>query len=137
LKSLTIGPQLHKTNAQFWEEALNDLPPLRRVNDVTIIYNYTANYALHTDCWEYFDRILASKVLFPALKSLSIETNTDSRGSYYIDLSLPTVRATRGLTLAISGSPAFERDHRTDPLMIHRVDIVNAMKLVDNTYMRL
>ena len=68
LNSLTIGPQLHKTNTQFWEEALNGLPPLPRVEKVTIVHNYTAK----TDCWRCFDRILSRRDLFPALKSVRI-----------------------------------------------------------------
>ena len=106
LKSLTIGPQLHETNTQFWEEAFNDLPPLPRVEDVTIIYNYPTIDAFNTDCWKYFDRLLTRRDLFPALRSVLIQSTPGSPRRHHvrwweIDNSLRTVRE-RGLKLVIS-----------------------------------
>ena len=127
MNSLTIGPQLHKTNTEFWEGALNNLPPLPSVDNVTIIYNYPTTDAFDTNCWEYFDRMLTSRDLFPALKSVLIESSTDSPESSHwypmwqgIDNSLRTVRV-KGLKLAISKSLVFERDHRTNPLTTRRL----------------
>ena len=79
LKSLTIGPQLYKTDTQFWREAFNDLPMFPRVGNVTIVYNYPTVRSITTDCWEYFDRILIRKDLFPALKSVQIYPSIGSQ----------------------------------------------------------
>jgi hypothetical protein len=37
LTPLTIGPQIHETNAQVWEDVFMDLPLLPGVNNVTIM----------------------------------------------------------------------------------------------------
>jgi len=79
LKSLTIGPHLYETNTQFWEEALKGLPPLPRVGNVTIVYNYPTARAFNTDCWVYFDRILTDQGLFPALESVQAQPSTGSQ----------------------------------------------------------
>jgi hypothetical protein len=79
LKSLTIGPQIHETDAQFWEESFKGLPPLPGVDNVTIIYNYPTVEAFNTDCWEYFDRLLARPDLFPSLKLVYIQPSIRSK----------------------------------------------------------
>jgi len=79
LKSLSIGPQIHETNAEFWAEAFKDLPQLPRVDNVTILYHYPKPTAFNTYCWEYFNRTLTRTDLFPALQSVYIRT---SCGSY-------------------------------------------------------
>ena len=79
LKSLTIGPQIHETNAEFWEEAFRGLPRLPGVGDVTIIYNYPTAGAFNTDFWRYFDRLLTRKDLFPALKSVDVQPSVRSQ----------------------------------------------------------
>ena len=75
MKSLIIGPQSNETNADFWEEAFNGLPPLPGVVSVTIIYNYPTAKAFNTYCWEYFDRILTRRDLFPALKRVYVQSS--------------------------------------------------------------
>ena len=84
MKSLTIGPQLRKTNTRFWEEAFNGLPPLPEVDSVTIVYDCPLAEAFNTGCWDYFERVLARRDLFPALGSpyISIE------GVVYVHFSL-------------------------------------------------
>lgn len=72
LKSLMIGPQIHETNTQFWEEAFKGLPPLPRLGSVTIVCNYPEAEAVNPDCWGYFDRMLSSRDLFPALKFVRV-----------------------------------------------------------------
>ena len=79
LKSLTIGPQIHETNTQFWEEAFKDLPPLPDVDNITIIYCYPTVKAFNTDCWKYFDRLLIRRDLFPALKSVDVQPSFASQ----------------------------------------------------------
>jgi hypothetical protein len=79
LKSLTIGPQIHETNAQFWEEAFKGLPPLPGVRNVTIICYYPTVKAFNTDCWKYFDRLLARRELFPALKLVEVRSSFASQ----------------------------------------------------------
>ena len=117
VKSLTIGPQLHKTNSQFWEEAFNGLPPLPSVDNVTIVYNYPTVEAFNTDCWEYFDRVLANRDLFPALVSVRPDPSIRSlnpvthRRWWEIRAALRRVRR-RGLMPG--KTPALERNHRID-----------------------
>ena len=79
LKSLTIGPQIHETDAQFWEEAFEGLPPLPGVDNLTIIYNYPSVKAFNTDCWEYFDRLVTRRDLFPALRLMDIQPRIRSQ----------------------------------------------------------
>jgi hypothetical protein len=79
LKSLTIGPQIHETNAQFWEEAFEGLPPLPGVDSLTIIYNYPSVKAFNTDCWEYFGRLVTRRDLFPALKLMGTQARIRSQ----------------------------------------------------------
>ena len=79
LKSLTIGPQVHQTNTEFWEEAFKDLQPLPRVGNVMIICNYPSAKAFNTDCWEYFDRLLVRQDLFPALKVVDVQSSLRSQ----------------------------------------------------------
>lgn len=111
LTSLTIGPQVHETNTEFWVEAFKDLPPLPRVDNVTVIYHYPRPKAFNTDCWGYFDRILTRKDLFPVLKSLHIRSSCGAyqlipRRWWSICGSLRSIRA-RGL--GPRKSPALER----------------------------
>ena len=116
VKSLTIGPQLHKTTTRFWEEAFNGLPPLPSVDNVTIVYNYPTIEAFNTDCWEYFDHVLTNRDLFPALVSVQADPSIRSLQPTYnkwweIRSALRRVRG-RGL---MPGRPyEFEKDHRTD-----------------------
>ena len=79
LKSLTIGPQIHKTDARFWEDAFMGLPPLPGVDNVTIIYNYPTFKAFNTHCWVYFDHLLTRRDLFRALKRVYIQPSIKSR----------------------------------------------------------
>jgi hypothetical protein len=79
LKSLTIGPQIHETDAQFWEDAFMGLPPLLDVDNVTIIYNYPTFKAFNTHCWEYFNRLLARRDLFRTLKQVYVQPSIRSR----------------------------------------------------------
>jgi len=79
LKSLTIGPQSNETNAEFWEEAFRGLPPLPSVDNVAIICNYPSARAFNTDCWKYFDRLLTRRDLFPALKSVDVQSSFGSQ----------------------------------------------------------
>ena len=79
LESLTIGPQSNETNSAFWEEAFSGLPPLLGVYEVDIIYNYPRVDAFNTDCWRYFDRVLARRDLFPALELVYIHSSCGSR----------------------------------------------------------
>ena len=116
LKSLTIGPQLLPTKARFWERAFSDLPPLPGVVDVTIVYKYCKVEALYpnTDCWEYFDRVLIRRDLFPALASVQAHAMSPDYGHQpHIHHYLRRVRK-RGLLT--SESLAFERDHGVDTL---------------------
>ena len=112
LKSLTIGPQSNRTDTVFWEEALKGLPPLPGVDNVTVIHyhHYSVRFST-TYCWEYFDRILTCRDLFPALKRVYIKSDRGSGWLRYIREDMPAVAA-RGI------GPrklfAFERDHRTD-----------------------
>lgn len=115
LQSLTIGPQLCETNTQFWEEALDGLPPLRRVTNVTIIYNFPTAKAVNTDCWGYFDRILTLQNLFPALESVKVQPSIGSRQFsprrwMAVHASLREVRLRKLMTGKLL---AFKRDHRT------------------------
>jgi len=101
LKSLTVGPQLHETNTQFWEEAFKGLPPLLAVTNITIVYNYPSAKAVNSDCWEYFDRLLIRRGLFPALESVYVHPSIGSqqfstRRWWAIYGSLRTLRS-RGL----------------------------------------
>ena len=116
LTSLTIGPQLHGANTQFWAEAFKDLPPLPCVDNVTIIYHYLKPKAFNTDCWEYFDRVLTRTDLFPALRSVHIRSTCGScqlirRRWWSIYNALRTVRR-KGL--GPCESPAFEPFQRPD-----------------------
>jgi len=116
VKSLTIGPHLHKTNTQFWEQAFNGLPPLPSVDNVTIVYNYPTIEAFNTDCWVYFDRVLTNRDLFPALVSVRVDPSIRSLKSTYsrwweIRGALHRVR---GRGLMPGESLAFERNHRAD-----------------------
>ena len=79
LKSLTIGPQIYETGNQFWEESFKGLPPLPGADNVTIIYNYPTVEAFNTDCWEYFDRLLARRDLFPSLRLVYIQPSIRSK----------------------------------------------------------
>ena len=79
LKSLAIGPQVHQTNTEFWEGAFKGLPPLPGVDNVTIIYNYPTAKAFGTDCWEYFDRLLTRWDLFPAIKTVDVQSSIRSQ----------------------------------------------------------
>ena len=79
LKSLTVGPQIHETNAQFWEEAFEGLPPLPGVRNVTIICYYPTVKAFNTDCWKYFDHLLIRRDLFPALTSVYVSSSSASQ----------------------------------------------------------
>lgn len=113
LKSLTIGPQSNQTNTVFWEEALNGLPPLPGVDNVTVIHYLKLVVGFDiTDCWKYFDRTLTRQDLFPALKNVYVKSNQGSaRWLRYIREDMPAV-ARRGL--GPRKLLAFERDHRTD-----------------------
>ena len=82
LKSLTIGPQVHQ-NADFWTEAFKDLPPLPRVDTVTIIYHYPGVEEFDTGCWGPLNRMLARQDLFPALKLVEIWATC---GRYRLDI---------------------------------------------------
>jgi hypothetical protein len=122
LKSLTIVPQSNETNAGFWEEAFNDLPPLPGVDNVTVIYHYSRAKAFKIDCWEYFDHILTRRDLFPALKMMYVRSSCglqrlSPRRWWAIYGSMPATRA-RGLG-PVSCSPSgetieltFLRNHR-------------------------
>lgn len=79
LKSLTIGPQSNETNTEFWEQAFRGLPPLPGVDSVTIIHNYPRAKAFNTDCWQYFDQTLTRQDLFPALKTVHIQSSCGSQ----------------------------------------------------------
>jgi hypothetical protein len=79
LKSLTIGPQLHETDTQFWEDAFMGLPPLPSVDNVTIIYCYPTTKAFNTHHWQYFDRLLTRRDLFPSLERVYIQPSIRSR----------------------------------------------------------
>ena len=112
LKSLTIGPQPRKTSNQFLEEALNGLPPLPHVANVTIVHNYAGN----NDYWRYFDRILSRRDLFPALEYVWARPGIGRPGFSYerwweISCAFNGLRS-RGLT--IRKVLAFERDPKTD-----------------------
>lgn len=72
LTSLTIGPQSLGANTRFWVESFGDLPPLPRVDNVTIIC-----HDVEVDCWVYFDSILTRTDLFPALTSVHVRPNCD------------------------------------------------------------
>ena len=101
LKSLTIGPQVCETNTEFWVEAFKDLPPLRRVGNVTLAYHYPKSANFNTDFWEYMDSILSRRDLFPALKSVHVQSScAQSRRDHWlwwgILRSFSTVR-TRGI----------------------------------------
>ena len=118
LKSLTIGPQIHETNAQFWKDAFMGLPPLPSVDDVTIIYNYPTLKAFNTDCWVYFDHLLTRRDLFRALKRVYIQPSIKSR-----QLSSPKRLAVYGALRAVALRMlmhvyckllVFERYHGTD-----------------------
>ena len=118
LTSLTIGPQVQETNTEFWEESFKDLPPLPRVDSVTIIYHYPRLRAFNTYCWEYFDRLLIRRDLFPALKSVHIRASCGSyelipRRWWAVHSALRGIRA-RGL--GPRKSPTFERYQRANPL---------------------
>jgi hypothetical protein len=116
LKSLTIGPQSNETDIGFWEEAFKDLPPLPGVDNVTIIYNYPSVKAFNTSCWEYFDRTLTRRDLFPALKKVHVQSSCrslelSSQKWWNIHASLRTIRW-RGL--GPCKLLAFRRGHWTD-----------------------
>jgi len=108
LKSLTIGPQLRETNTRFWEEAFNGLPPLPCVDNVTIVYNYPSAEAFNTDCWDYFDRVLTRRDLFPALGSVQIQSSIRSgythRRWWHMHASLYQLRGRLGPKLVTSES---------------------------------
>lgn len=140
LKSLTIGPQVHETSAEFWEEAFGGLPPLHNVGNVTIIYTYPTAKAFTVDCWKYFDRLLTRQDLFPALDWVDIQSNLRSQQlgpKRWLDIttSLPAIR-TKGLwprrkvpdgymSRILAGARSFvsgqgkflvfKRDHKNDP----------------------
>ena len=101
LKSLTVGPQIIETNTQFWEESFRGLPPLPGLDNLTIIYNYPTAKSFNTHCWEYFDRLLPRRDLFPVLESVHIQPSigahrTNHRRWWAIYGSLRVVRS-RGL----------------------------------------
>lgn len=113
LKSLTIGPQPRKTNTQFWEEALNGLPPLPHVGNFTMVHNYAVN----TEFWRYFDRMLIRRDLFPALNYVRAQPGVGRPGFSFdrwwdISSCFYGLRSTRGLP--IRKLLTFERDHKTD-----------------------
>ena len=115
LKSLTIGPQIHETDREFWEEAFRGLPPLPGVDNITIIYNYPTARAFNTHCWEYFDRLLSRRDLFPALGSVHVQPSigarqTNHRRWWAIYSSLRRVRS-KGLVRCELF--AFARDNKT------------------------
>jgi len=119
LKSLTIGPQLHKTNTQFWEEAFNGLPPLPRVDNVTIVYTYPTAEEFNTDCWEYFDRVLIRRDLFPALRSVQARASAVKSLNYYnrqiiLGHMHHALRGVTGRGLLTGNSLAFQRDREPD-----------------------
>jgi len=111
LKSLTIGPQFNKTNPVFWDEALKGLPPLRRVDNVTVIQHYRRDMSSMTDRWKYFDRVLARRDLFPALKKVYVKSDCGSQWWWNIRNAMPAVVA-RGL--GPRKFLAFGRDRRTN-----------------------
>lgn len=118
LKSLTIGPQPNETDLAFWEEAFKNLPPLPGVDNVTLLYNYPGIWAFNTAFWSYFNRTLTRKDLFPALKSVKIQSTCGSRRLSHkrwwaIHNCLSTVRS-RGL--GPRKSLSLERDAGTDLL---------------------
>ena len=96
LKSLIIGPQSNKTNPVFWNEALKDLPLLPQVDNVTVIHHYHTDMSSMTDRWRYFDRVLARRDLFPALKKVYAKSDCESQGWWSILNAMPAVVA-RGL----------------------------------------
>ena len=116
LKSLTVGPQIHETNAEFWEEAFRGLSPLPDVDNVTIIYNYPTVGSFNTHCWNYFDRLLPRRDLFPALASVNVQPSigtlkANHRRWWTIYGALRVIRS-RGLIR--SELLTFEQDRRTD-----------------------
>ena len=111
LKSLAIGPQSNKTNPVFWNEALKDLPLLPQVDNVTVIHHYHTDMSSMTDRWRYFDRVLARRDLFPALKKVYVKSDCESQGWWSIRNAMPAVVA-RGL--GPRKFLAFGRDRRAD-----------------------
>ena len=116
LRSLTIGPQLHETNTQFWEEAVNALPPLPSVDNVTIIYIYPTVAAFNVDCWEYFDHVLTRRDLFPALESVRAQQRIPLLQPAHRDWRNPYnhLRRVRERGLLFCKSFVFDRDHEVD-----------------------
>lgn len=117
LKSLTIGPQSNDTDTAFWEEAFSGLPPLPGVVNVTVIYNYPRVGVFDIDCWKYFDRALTRRELFPALKTVYVQTSCGSqqlsrRRWLAIYRSLSAIRERR---LGPCESLTFKRDRGPDP----------------------
>ena len=119
LKSLTIGPKVHETNTEFLVEAFKNLPPLAHVDNVAIVYHYPKSNAFNTDCWEYFDRVLSRRDLFPALKSVHLhvscglyQLNDNHRKWWSIHSALLEIRR-RGILL-IRTLPAFGWDQSTN-----------------------
>ena len=128
LKSLSIGPQLHRTTTPFWEEALKGLPPLPHVDNVTIVHHYTAK----TDCWGSFDRILSRQDLFPTLKTIWVQPSIGqlhfgNERWWHISCSF---RRTRSRGLRICKLLVFMRDRRTDS---HYGTQLNSKLATDNT----
>ena len=104
LKSLTIGPQVHETNTEFWEESFKGLQPLPQVDNATIIYNNPSAKAFNTNCWKYFDHLLTRRDLFPALKSVDVQSNLRSHrlcllrwDAIYTSLRTISLRGSDGL----------------------------------------
>lgn len=116
LKSLTIGPQRHR-DTKFWVEAFKDLPPLPCVDSVTIIYHIPRPGTYNVDCWGYFDRTLARRDIFPALKSVYVRV---TYGSYQLDCYrwrniLYSFQLIRAMRIGPCKPPVFEADQGTDP----------------------
>ncbi|KAF9779835.1 hypothetical protein BJ322DRAFT_1086751 [Thelephora terrestris] len=104
LKTLTIGPQFRETNTVFWVEAFKGLPPLPLVNNVTVVYHYPKYGDFNIDFWEYLERILSRRDLFPALKSMHVRCSFGSHRlermlRWQLDRSLRSIK-TRGITVA-------------------------------------
>lgn len=116
LKSLTIGPQRHQ-DIEFWLQAFKDLPPLPCVDNVTIIYHYRGINAFNTASWRHFDRMLARRDLFPALKSVHIRSSYGPHHVYAGDWwsIYCSFQEIRGRGLGLCKLLAFEKDQGTDP----------------------
>ena len=130
MKSLTIGPQILRTNTRFWGEAFNGLAPLPSVDNTTIIEKYPMEFG-GTDSWEYFDRVLARRDLFPALGSVLVQANIGwPEGDYLRDIH-NSLRGVRERGLLISKSLMFERNHGADSPQDSNMSGLNLLTIVN------